>query len=56
MPNADAFFMDDRTDAEKQFWNRDPCMKNCKSEVKITGRARVLDVTPDTEKAGGQVD
>jgi cytochrome c len=56
MPNAGAFFPDDRTEAEKHFWNRDPCMKNCKTDVKVIGHARVLDVTPDTENSGGQVD
>lgn len=56
MPNVKSFFPDDRTESEKRFWNREPCMKDCKSEVRITGRARVLDVTPDTENAGGQVD
>ncbi len=30
---------------------QDPCMTNCKSEVKITGRAAVLDVTPDDKAA-----
>jgi cytochrome c len=56
LPNEKSFYPDDRTEAEKQFWNREPCMKDCKTEVKITGRARVLDVTPDTENSGGQVD
>lgn len=56
LPNETAFYDDDRERTEKQFWNREPCMKNCKTEVKIIGRARVLDVTPDTEKSGGQVD
>lgn len=56
MPNETSFFPDDRTEAEKQFWNREPCMKDCKTEVKITGRARVIDVTPDTEEGRGQVD
>jgi cytochrome c len=56
MPNEQAFYPDDRTEAEKAFWNREPCMKNCKKEVTITGHARVLDVTPETEKKGGSVD
>jgi cytochrome c len=46
MPNAGGFYDDDRETAEKSFWNA-PCMANCKGEVKITGRARVIDVTPD---------
>jgi cytochrome c len=56
MPNETSFFPDNRTEAEKQFWNREPCMKDCKTEVKITGRARVIDVTPETEEGRGQVD
>jgi S-disulfanyl-L-cysteine oxidoreductase SoxD len=47
MPNATAFYDDDREKAEKHFWNRTPCMTNCKPDTRITGRAAVLDVTPD---------
>ncbi len=47
MPNAAAFYDDDREQAERHFWNRPPCMTNCKPETKITGRAAVLDVTPE---------
>jgi cytochrome c len=47
MPNAAGFVDDDRTTAEKSFWNDKPCMTECKPEAKITGRARVLDVTPE---------
>ncbi|MGB0411829.1 MAG: c-type cytochrome [Pikeienuella sp.] len=51
MPNADGFFPDDRT--ESPLWGpREVCMENCKSEVKITKRAAVLDVTPETEGEG----
>jgi cytochrome c len=50
MPNAGGFYDDDRETSEKSFWNPRPCMTDCKPEVKITGRARVIDVTPD-EKA-----
>ena len=46
MPNAGGFYDDDRETAEKSFWAA-PCMTSCKGEVKITGRARVIDVTPD---------
>lgn len=56
LPNENAFYDDDRPEAEKHFWGRKPCMKNCKTKVKILGRARVLDVTPDTKNSGGQVD
>lgn len=49
MPNADGFFDDDREVTEKAFWNADACMKDCKSEVSVTGYAAILDVTPDSE-------
>jgi cytochrome c len=49
MPNAGNFYDDDRETAEKQFWNKDPCMKDCKKTVEILGRARLLDVTPESK-------
>jgi mono/diheme cytochrome c family protein len=52
LPNEKAFYDDDRTESEKAFWNKEPCMKDCKGEVKILGRARALDVTPETKKDG----
>ncbi|EKS42559.1 c-type cytochrome [Afipia clevelandensis] len=55
MPNATAFFDDDRETSEKQFWKKDPCMKDCRSAPKVTGRAISVDVTPDS-KAGPKVD
>jgi cytochrome c len=55
MPNKDGFYDDDREVAEKHFWNRTPCMKNCKTDVKVLNRAQVLDVTPDS-KAAPKVD
>ncbi|SHL04780.1 sulfur dehydrogenase subunit SoxD [Roseovarius marisflavi] len=51
MPNADGFIVDDRAETEYPKWTGEPCMENCKEEVKITMRARVLDVTPDVEEA-----
>ncbi len=52
MPNAGGFFDDDRETAEKHFWRRDVCMNDCRSEpAKVTGRAMVLDVTPDSKTA-----
>ena len=51
MPNAGGFHDDDRETTEKAFWNPQPCMANCKADVKITGRARVIDVTPDDKAA-----
>lgn len=56
LPNARAFFDDDREANEKHFWNRNPCMANCKPETKITGRARVLDVTPEDMAKGIRVE
>ena len=55
MPNAGGFYDDDRETTEKAFWTA-PCMTNCKSDVKITGRARVIDVTPDEKGARKGVD
>jgi cytochrome c len=56
MPNAGGFFDDDRETTEKHFWVKEPCMKNCKpGEAKVTGKASVLDVTPDS-KTGPRVD
>jgi S-disulfanyl-L-cysteine oxidoreductase SoxD len=49
LPNAGGFYDDDREVAEKQFWNRKVCMKDCAAEpARVTGRASVLDVTPDS--------
>lgn len=55
MPNKDGFYDDDRETTEKHFWNRKPCMKDCKADPKVLGRAQVLDVTPDS-KTGPRVD
>jgi len=49
--NAANFFDDDRETAEKGFWKKTPCMRNCApGAAKIIGRARALDVTPDSGK------
>ena len=56
LPNAGGFYDDDREKVEKQFWNPKPCMTNCKAEVRITGRASVLDVTPEDGKKAPKVD
>jgi cytochrome c len=50
MPNAGGFYNDDRETAEKAFWNPKPCMSDCKPPAKVTGRARVIDVTPEDAK------
>lgn len=56
MPNAAAFYDDDREIAEKHFWVKEPCMKNCRTAApKVIGRAVSIDVTPDS-KAGPKVD
>lgn len=52
LPNQPNFIDDDREIAEKSFWQKEPCMKNCiAGEARITGRARALDVTPENGKA-----
>jgi cytochrome c len=51
MPNAGQFHDDDREKTEKRFWTKQPCMKDCKKAVEIVGRARVLDVTPESKSA-----
>lgn len=54
MPNQSGFFDDDRERTERSFWNPNPCMKDCRGPVKITGHAQAVDVTPDekTQKRG----
>ncbi len=52
LPNEDNFFDDDREVSEKAFWKKNPCMTNCApGDAKITGRAQVIDVTPESGKA-----
>ena len=52
LPNEPNFHDDDREVTEKAFWRKEPCMTNCApGEAKVTGRARVLDVTPEAGKA-----
>ena len=56
MPNAAGFYDDDREVSEKSFWNPKPCMKDCRKDAaSITGRAKLVDVTPD-KKTGPKVD
>jgi cytochrome c len=55
MPNASAFYDDDREIVEKKFWKKDSCMKDCRSLPKVTGRAMSVDVTPDG-KSGPKVE
>jgi cytochrome c len=56
LPNEKTFFDDDREKAEKHFWNKTPCMKSCKPDTRITGRAAVLDVTPEDMAKGIKVE
>ena len=48
MPNENGFYDDDR-DASPIARPHEVCMSDCKTDVKITKRARVIDVTPDSE-------
>jgi cytochrome c len=49
LPNAGGFYEDDREKVERHFWNRQVCMANCApTPAQVTGRAMVLDVTPDS--------
>jgi mono/diheme cytochrome c family protein len=51
LPNVAGFYDDDRETAEKIFWNKNPCMANCKKDATVLNRARVIDVTPDSKNA-----
>lgn len=53
LPNEDNFLMDDR-ETSPLFGARDACMTDCKQDVQITMRARVLDVTPEETAAAAQ--
>jgi S-disulfanyl-L-cysteine oxidoreductase SoxD len=50
LPNAQGFILDNRAETEYAIWSGEPCMENCKDEVKVTMRAMVLDVTPEEDK------
>ena len=55
LPNEANFIQDTRPDTQVVSEGAEPCMKDCKPGlVKITGTARVLDVTPDeaTQQSG----
>ncbi|AXS40486.1 cytochrome c [Breoghania sp. L-A4] len=56
MPNEGNFIDDDRPDTPLAS-AQEPCMSDCKADVKITKRAVVIDVTPEGEEPdGGSVD
>ena len=48
MPNRDGFFMTDPC-PDAQSVNAEPCMTNCNVATNIIGRARDIDVTPESE-------
>ena len=50
LPNAEGFIFDNRAETEYAIWSGEPCMENCKDDVKVTMRAMVLDDTPEEEK------
>ncbi len=51
LPNAGGFIIDNRIETEFSKWVGEPCMQNCKDDVKVTMRAMVLDVTPEEESS-----
>jgi S-disulfanyl-L-cysteine oxidoreductase SoxD len=52
LPNQPNFVDDDREGVEREFWRQAPCMASCvPGEARIIGRARALDVTPETGTA-----
>jgi cytochrome c len=57
LPNEDNFIADDRAEEPQYARKGEPCMSDCKDgAVKITMRARILDVTPgsvDDDEASG---
>ena len=55
LPNENNFIDDNRPDTSKTS-DKKPCMKNCKKEVSITGRARVVDVTPENASTASDVE
>jgi cytochrome c len=56
MPNADGFIADNRPDTPT-LSGGEPCMENCKDQAEITGRARIVDVTPDDDSnPSGSID
>jgi cytochrome c len=56
MPNEQGLHDDDRETVERAFWQTPPCMKNCKPDVKIIGRARALGATPAADSRQRGVD
>jgi cytochrome c2 len=54
LPNEANFIADNRTEETHYADKKEPCMKDCIAEpAKVTMRAAVLDVTPDSEEGEG---
>ena len=51
MPNASGFSLPDPRPDVTKYKDGQPCMKNCNVPVKIIGKARDIDVTPEDEKS-----
>ena len=51
MPKASGFLLPDPRPDVTKYKDGQPCMKNCNVPVKIIGKARDIDVTPDDEKS-----
>ena len=51
MPNVSGFSLPDPRPDVTKYKDGLPCMKNCNVPVKIIGKARDIDVTPDDEKS-----
>ena len=51
MPNVSGFSPPDPRPDVTKYKDGQPCMKNCNVPVKIIGKARDIDVTPDDEKS-----
>ena len=51
MPNASGFSLPDPRPDVTKYKDGQPCMKNCDVPLKIIGKARDIDVTPDDEKS-----
>ena len=51
MPNASGFLLPDPRPDVTKYKDGQPCMKNCDVPLKIIGKARDIDVTPEDEKS-----
>jgi len=53
LPNESNFIEDNRPDTAT-INEGEPCMNDCRAQVEVTMRARVLGVTPDDDNKGGR--